>query len=316
MLLAGGVGGARLARGLAAVLAPEALTIVVNVGDDSIQYGAHVAADIDTVAYTLAGINGPHGWGIAGDTHVVIDHLAAFGEDTSFRLGDRDLAHCLARTMFLAGGGTLSAFTARSCADLGLTAAILPASDDPIRTKIRTNEGELLDFQDYFVRRRQRDTVSGLEYAGAEAATPAPGVIEAIEEAAVVIIAPSNPPLSVWPILAISDLAAAVRRHPRVVAVSPLIGGEAVKGPLVAVMKGLGLPPTNAGIAAAYDGFTRRLAIDTSDSGEAGALAAAGVDVLVTPTLIPELPAAAHLAAEVLSWATGAAPTRASVDSS
>ncbi len=149
VLLAGGVGGARMARGLDAVVAPSHLTIIVNVGDDAMMYGTLVSADLDTVTYTLAGINGPHGWGIDGDTHVVMGHLEAWGIDTTFRLGDRDLAHCLARATALDRGATLTESTQQACDRLGIRCTVLPASDQPIRTQITTPGGERLDFQDY-----------------------------------------------------------------------------------------------------------------------------------------------------------------------
>ena len=305
VLLAGGVGGARMARGLAAVVAPGHLTIIVNVGDDSFMYGALVSADLDTVIYTLAGIDGPHGWGIGGDTHVVMDHLEAYGIDTTFRLGDRDLAHCLARTIALGEGGTLTEFTAQACDRFGIECTILPASDSPIRTKIETPTGEILDFQDYFVLRRHEDAVAGLEYRGATEAEPAPGTVAAIDAADVVVIAPSNPPLSIWPMLAMSRLGAAVRHHRAVVAVSPLIGGRAVKGPLVRVLEGLGLPASNAGIIAAYEGAVTHIVIDRSDAAEADELARLGVTVIVAETLIADAAAAGRLASIILDGVVG-----------
>lgn len=304
VLLAGGVGGARLARGLAATVDPQCLTVVVNVGDDSAIYGALVAADLDTVSYTLAGVNGPQGWGLADDTHVVMGHLADAGVDTTFQLGDRDLAHCLARTAFIGAGGTLSEYTREATARLGIECSILPASDDALRTKIRTASGEILDFQDYFVIRRHADEVAGISYEGATTARPAPGVLAAIEAAATVIIAPSNPPLSIWPTLAIPQMTEALRSKKLVVAVSPLIRGRAVKGPLVSVMTGLGLEANNAGIVAAYDGLLSHLVIDTSDAADAAALADLGIEVIVTNTLIAEPDASERLAREILQLVT------------
>ncbi|MCP3976165.1 MAG: 2-phospho-L-lactate transferase [bacterium] len=300
VLLSGGVGGARMARGLAATVNPAELTVVVNVGDDSTIYGAHVAADLDTVSYTLAGINGPQGWGIAEDTHVVMGHLAAAGIDTTFQLGDRDLAFCLARTAFLDEGGALSDYTREATKRLGIESTILPATDDPVRTKITTVEGQVLDFQDYFVIRRHTDEVAGLEYQGVTRASPAPGVLAAIDAAEVVVIAPSNPPLSIWPTLALPNITAALRDKERVVAVSPLIDGRAIKGPLVSVMQGLGMEPTNAGIVAAYGGLLSHLVIDESDAAEQEKLAQLGVEVIVTDTRIANPDASTRLANEVL----------------
>jgi LPPG:FO 2-phospho-L-lactate transferase len=294
-----------MARGLAAVVAPGHLTIIVNVGDDASMYGALVSADLDTVTYTLAGINGPQGWGIGGDTHVVMDHLEASGVDTTFRLGDRDLAHCLARTVALAEGATLTEFTAQACERFGIECTILPASNDPIRTKIETPAGEILDFQDYFVLRRHEDGVAGLEYRGAAEAEPAPGTIAAIDAADVVVIAPSNPPLSIWPMLAMSRLGAAVQRHRAVVAVSPLIGGRAIKGPLVQVLEGLDLPPSNAGIVAAYEDAVTHIVIDRSDAADADELTRLGVTVIVAETLIADAAAAGRLARIILDHVVG-----------
>ncbi len=309
VLLAGGVGGARMARGLAAAVAPDHLTIIVNVGDDSLMYGALVSADLDTVTYTLAGINGPQGWGIVDDTHIVMGHLEESGIDTTFRLGDRDLAHCLARTTALADGMTLTEFTARACDRFGIQCTILPATDDPVRTKIETPGGEVLDFQEYFVLRRHEDAVAGLDFRGAAEARPAPGCVAAIEAADVVVIAPSNPPLSIWPMLAMDRLRSAVQQHPTVVAISPLIGGRAIKGPLVEVMGGLGLSPSNAGIVAAYDDALTHFVIDSSDASDAEELSRLGVSVIVADTLIAEPEAAGRLAGTVLDR-IGAPPTR------
>lgn len=304
VLLAGGVGGARMASGLIAAVAPDHLTIIVNIGDDSMMYGALVSADLDTVTYTLAGVNGPQGWGMAGDTHTVMGHLEGFGLDTSFRLGDRDLAHCLARTAAVVSGRSLSEFTRETTLRFGIQCTILPASDDPIRTKIKTPDGTLLDFQDYFVLRRHQDRVSGLEFRGADTARPSPGTLAAVEAADVVVVAPSNPPLSIWPILAMSQLREAVTAHPTVVAISPLIGGRAVKGPLLEVMDGLGLPPSNVGIVAAYEGMLTHLVIDETDAAEWDELTALGVEVIVADTKIADPEAAGRLAKDVLDTVT------------
>jgi len=189
-----------MARALALTLDPAHLTVVVNVGDDDRIYGVHVSADLDTVVYTLAGVEGPAGWGMAGDTFTVMQHLAARGVDTRFRLGDRDLATCLQRTAALDAGAVLSAATSAICTGLGVVPTVLPVSNDPVRTKITTPGGERLDFQEYFAVRGHRDEVAALDYEGAAQARPAPGVREAIAAADLVVIAPSNPPLSIWPI--------------------------------------------------------------------------------------------------------------------
>ena len=180
VVLCGGVGGARAARALAAVVRPEHLTVIGNVGDDEVRYGVYVSADLDTITYTLAGIEGSQGWGVAGDTFAVMEQLSALGEDTTFRLGDRDLANCLLRTVRLADGEALSTAVAHGAAALGVTVRILPATDDPLRTEVLTSGGERLAFQEYFVVRGHRDEVSNLAFVGAADAKPAPGVTEAI----------------------------------------------------------------------------------------------------------------------------------------
>lgn len=263
--LSGGVGGARLAAGLAAVDGVD-LTVVVNVGDDDEIHGLYVAADIDSVVYKLAGVEGPRGWGRADDTFRVIDEMARFGVDNRFRIGDLDLATCLYRTTRMAQGDTLSEVTRRITAAMRVEATIMPASDDEVRTKVRTAESGWLDFQDYFVLRGHRETVLDVRYQGSDLAKPAPGVVEAIIEADLVVIAPSNPPLSVWPILSIAGVADAVADHPNVVAVSPLIGGRAVRGPAAEVMISLGLPSGTNGVIQAYTGLLQRLVVDATDA--------------------------------------------------
>ncbi len=299
-LLAGGVGGARAARALASVLAPGDLTVVGNVGDDEVRYGVHVSADLDTIVYTLAGIEGPHGWGIAGDTFAVMDRLADLGEDVTFRLGDRDLAHCLLRTIRLAGGDPLSTTIAAGASALGVEVPVLPATDQPVPTLITTAAGEELSFQDYFVIRGHRDEIAELTYAGADEAEPAPGVLEAIKGADAVVIAPSNPPLSIWPILAVNAIREAVADHPRVVAVSPLFGGVPLKGPADRVMASVGLPPGNAGVAAAYEGLSTDLVVDTGDAADVEGLARPGLTVHAFDTRLTPVDAGKRFAAELL----------------
>lgn len=272
VLLAGGVGGARAARSLRTGFTAAELTVIGNVGDDDHMYGIPVSADLDTLVYTLARIEGPEGWGIRGDTFSVMDHLRSLGVDTSFRLGDRDLSICLLRSQWLTSGGSLSGATASIADRLGVDTPILPASDDPIRTRLRTVEGSWLSFQEYFVGRGHRDEIAEIEYSGAETADPGLGVIEAIEAANIVVIAPSNPPLSIQPILEIHGIARAIAAHHSVIAISPLFGGKALKGPADRVMASLGYPKGNAGVAAAYDGFITDLVIDAGDASDADEL--------------------------------------------
>jgi LPPG:FO 2-phospho-L-lactate transferase len=249
------------------VLDPGHLTVVVNVGDDSKRYGVHVAADPDTVLYTLAGVVGPHGWGRVNDTYKAMESLAAMGFDTTFALGDKDLAMCLARTEMLDNGMPLSEVTATLQRGLGLVdVTLLPASDDVVRTFVQIDSGEWLDFQEYFVDRSHGDDVRALAYHGATEARPAPGVVSAIQAADTLVIAPSNPPLSIWPILAIDGIAAAVRAHPRRAAVSPLFSGAALKGPAAQVMAGVGLASGTKGVLEAYLGLINHLFIDEADA--------------------------------------------------
>ena len=302
-----------MARALAAVSKPDDLTIVVNVGDDDEMYGLHVSPDLDTVTYTLAGVEGPYGWGRRDDTFEVMQGLSEFGIDTSFRLGDRDLAHCLQRTTKLRHGATLSEFVGEAAAALGIEARILPATDDRIRTKIRTDGDLWLDFQDYFVARRHEDHVRELRFEGAADATPAPGVIAAITEADAVIIAPSNPPLSIWPLLAVPGVSEAVAAKPVVAAVSPLFGGRALKGPAATVMSDLGLPAGSAGVLHAYDGLISDLIVDIGDEADVAALTSPAVTLHAADTHIDRATAGSRFATEMLAILQGAvrpAPVR------
>ncbi|MBN2114618.1 MAG: YvcK family protein [Acidimicrobiia bacterium] len=289
-----------MGRGLAAVVPPAALTVVVNVGDDEEIYGLHVAPDLDTVAYTLAGREGLQGWGVAGDTFAVMGHLDALGVDTRFRLGDTDLAVNLLRTAALRSGEPLSATSNRIAAALGVPCRLLPATDDWVRTRVRTQGGEWLSFQDYFVLRGHRDEVAEVRYDGAAGARPAPGVLEALAGAALVVIAPSNPPLSIWPILAVPGIREAVAAVPRVIAVSPLFGGKALKGPADRVMAALGLPPGNAGVLAAYEGLLTDLMIDRGDAADLAALSGGAVRLHAADTRIADPTAAARFARRLL----------------
>jgi LPPG:FO 2-phospho-L-lactate transferase len=256
-----------MARALRAVLDPGHLTVVVNVGDDSERYGVHVAADPDTVLYTLADVVGPFGWGRTGDTTNLMAELELLGVDTSFTLGDADYALCLLRTLMMRDGATLTDVTTRLASSLGVTdVTILPATNDEVRTWIRNDQGTWLAFQEYFVDRQHKDIVTELAFHGSPAAEPSPGVIAAIDRADTVVIAPSNPALSIWPILAIEAIDDAVRRHTNRVAVSPLFGGKALKGPAAAVMRSLGLSPGTLGVMEAYHGLIDRLFVDVGDA--------------------------------------------------
>jgi LPPG:FO 2-phospho-L-lactate transferase len=270
---------------------------VVNVGDDEDIHGLHVSPDVDTVVYTMAGIEGPHGWGRDEDSFVANDEIGALGGDNTFRLGDRDLAMNLLRTEALRSGAALSTFTSNIAKRLGIEATILPATDDTQRTMIETDKGEVLGFQEYFVIRQTRDTVSTVTFTGSP--RPATGVIEAITAADLVLIAPSNPPLSIWPILSVAGIRQAVAAHPNVTAVSPLIGGKALKGPADRVMASLGLPAGNAGILTAYEGLIDHLIVDVSDADDVASLAGA-VSIRAADTRIADPVAAKRFCREVL----------------
>jgi LPPG:FO 2-phospho-L-lactate transferase len=290
--LAGGVGGAKLADGLARLLG-ERLTVVVNTGDDFTHLGLHISPDLDTVMYTLAGIANPKtGWGIVGETWNFMAQVERLGGPAWFRLGDRDLATHALRTEGLAAGETLSAVTGRLCRSLGVAPKLLPMSDDAVRTMIRSDDGEL-PFQDYFVRLGCAVAVRGIRYAGSDTAclNPALAALSAASDLSAIVICPSNPYLSVDPILAVPGMREWLRARGRpIVAVSPIIGGAAVKGPAAKIMAELGASVSAAGIARHYRGLIDGLVIDEADAVLAPEIAAEGMAVRVTPTImsVPE----------------------------
>jgi LPPG:FO 2-phospho-L-lactate transferase len=268
LALSGGIGGAKLALGLSRVLPPEQLIVVANTGDDFEHLGLSVSPDLDTLMYTLAGVSDPDkGWGRKDETWTFMAALAALGGETWFQLGDGDLATHIERTRRLAAGETLSRITEDFCRRLGIGARILPMSDDRVRTRVRRDEG-WLDFQDYFVRRRCAPEVKELAYNGAASARPQPAFVAALTDPRLraVVICPSNPYLSVDPILALPGVRDALTscRAP-VVAVSPIIGGRAVKGPTAKMMGELGLPSTATTIARHYDGLIDLFVVDHSE---------------------------------------------------
>ena len=298
VMLAGGVGGARMARGFAAMTEVET-TIVANVGDDDSIYGLHISPDVDTIVYSLAGVEGSQGWGRADDTWRVMAELERFGVDTSFRLGDMDLALNLFRTKRLTSGTPLSEITRMQAEAFDVPLRILPVTDDRLRTQVQTEStGAWLDFQTYFVRRRHQDRVAAVRFDGASSASPAPGVLAAIGEADAVVIAPSNPVLSIWPILAVDGIREALGGA-HVMAVSPLIGGKALKGPAADVMASLGLPSGTEGVIAAYDGLLDDLIVDASD-----VIEQPDVRIIGTDTRIPDWERAWRLAKEMVGWLT------------
>lgn len=297
--LAGGVGGARLANGLARMLPAGELSVVVNTGDDFRHLGLHVSPDPDTVMYTLAGLNdAERGWGLQSETFACMEAVARLGGESWFALGDRDLATHLERTRRLAAGERLSDITADFCARLGIGQAMLPMSDDPVQTRLETGEGTLA-FQDYFVKRRCAPAVTGLEFAGAAAARPSAGFAALMRSPAVrgIVICPSNPFLSIEPILSLPGVRDWLRsRDVPCVAVSPLIGGKAVKGPAAKMMAELGLEATPRAIAMQYDGLIDGLVIDRVDED------AAFGPCHVTDTLMRGVAGQERLAREVLAY--------------
>ena len=300
-VLAGGVGGARFVRALAEVVPASEITVIANVGDDLEVHGLHVSPDLDTLLYTLAGLGDEErGWGRAGETWNARATIEELGGETWFQLGDRDLGLHLVRTEAMRGGEPLSAVTGRLARACGLELTLLPATDDRLRTRIRTAAGEF-EFQEWFVRRGHRDRVDEVAYDGASRAKPAPGVLEALASAELIAIAPSNPFVSIGPILAVAEICAAVeRRRDRVVAVSPLIGGRAVKGPAEAMFESLA-GGTGAGqVTDCYKGLIEALVLDEADAEDADAVSERGVRPLVTQTLMSEPDARRALVETVL----------------
>jgi LPPG:FO 2-phospho-L-lactate transferase len=301
--LSGGIGGAKLALGLYRILPPDTLMVVCNTGDDFEHLGLAISPDLDTVLYTLAGIANPEtGWGRAGETWSFMAALAELGGETWFRLGDRDLATHIQRTRRLAAGERLSAISADLASRLGVRARLLPMSDQPVRTLVDTEDG-VLPFQRYFVERRCAPRVRGFAFAGAEAAAAPSALLETLASRRLeaVVICPSNPFISIDPILAVPGMRAAIAANGApVVAVSPLIGGRAVKGPTAKMMAELGVPTTAGAVAEHYRGLLDGLVLDHAD-----AAAAAAIDIacLAAPTLMTSEADKRALAAEVLAFA-------------
>lgn len=306
--LAGGVGAARFLRGLVQVVDPADVTVIVNTGDDDWFHGLLVCPDLDSVTYTLAGAQNPDtGWGLAGETFAAVDALGRYGADTWFRLGDRDLATHLFRTEQLAAGNTLSQTTARITAAWGLGPRLLPMSDDRIATRItvQTADGpgtRELAMQEWFVRERCEPPVVSVRFDGAERATPAPGVLDALHEAETILVCPSNPVISIGPILAVPGVRdALIARRERVVGVSPIIAGRPVKGPADRLMGPLGIDVSCVGVAREYRTFCSTLVIDSGDAARAGEIEALGVHAVAADTLMTDARVAAALARETLA---------------
>ncbi len=305
LALSGGVGGAKLAAGLAAVLPPEDLTIAVNTGDDFEHLGLTICPDIDSVVYALAGLNDEvRGWGITGETWRAMERLGVLGEATWFNLGDRDMATHIARSWRLRAGESLSQITSRLAGALGIAHSVVPMSDAPVRTQVETPHG-WLDFQHWFVREQCRPEVAGIRFAGLPA-VPSPGLAEALArpDLVAIIICPSNPFVSVDPILALEGVRAALeKRRVPLVAVSPLVGGKAIKGPLAKMLAERGQGCNNLAIADHYSGLVDHWLIDEADGAQAHEVRARGVAVTVSATVMCTADDRARLAREALSAA-------------
>jgi LPPG:FO 2-phospho-L-lactate transferase len=306
-VLAGGVGAAKFLAGLVQVVEPTAITAVVNVGDDFELHGLRISPDLDTVTYTLAGeVNPETGWGLRGETWQAMDVVGRYGGPDWFRLGDRDLGTHLYRTGRLAAGDALSAVTADIVAAWGIGVQVLPATDDQLRTMVTLagdgpDVGIEVDFQSYFVARRHSVPVSAIRFAGAAATTPGPGVLDAIAGADTVICAPSNPIVSIGPVLAVPGLREAVAaRRERTVAVSPIVAGSALKGPADRMLTELGHEASVVGVARLYRDWCSTLVVDEADADRAGAVEAEGMRCVVAPTIMRDPASSAAVARAVL----------------
>ena len=303
-LLAGGTGGAKLAHGFQQVLAPGELTVIVNVADDTELFGLHVSPDVDSVLYTLAGLaSAETGWGVAGDTWTALDMLGRYGEPTWFRVGDADLATHVRRSRLLGEGASLTDATRSMAEALGVPSLVLPATDDRVRTVVQADAGELA-FQDYFVHLRQEPEVRGIRFDGMDRARPTPDVLHAIGAAGMLVIAPSNPVVSVEPILALPGvrqaiLAAGRRGTPRL-AVSPIVGGAALKGPADRMLTSLGHDASALGVARLYAGLVNTFVLDEADADLGPRIEELGMQALVLPTVMREDADRATLATALL----------------
>ena len=312
--LAGGVGAARLLSGVVQVTDPATVTAVVNTGDDTELHGLHVSPDVDTVIYTLAGaVNPETGWGLATESWTALHELETLGGETWFRLGDRDLATHLYRSGRLSQGASLTTVTAELARSRGVAVRVLPMSDDPVRTRLVLDEeagglqaGSEVGFQDYFVRLSHAVAVRSVRFSGTEGATPAPGVLESIEAADLIVACPSNPIVSLGPILAVPGIRAALeRRRTDVVAVSPIVAGAALKGPADRLLVELGHESSVVGVARLHAPWVATLVIDERDADLAPQVEAEGVRAVVAPTVMSTAERAAALAATVLRTPRG-----------
>ena len=301
-VLAGGVGAARFLVGLLRAVDPSDVTVIVNVADDFVVHGLNVSPDLDTVTYTLAGQIDPEtGWGLADESWRAMEELRRLGHDAWFNLGDRDLGTHLYRTSHLGDGSTLSDVTAAIASRWEVGCKILPVSNDRIETRVELHDGTEIGFQEYFVRLRHDVAIRGVRFAGVAGASPAPGVLEAVDQAEILVIAPSNPVVSIGPILAVPGVDEAARaRRERNVAISPIIAGEALKGPADRMLRELDEEASVVGVARRYQHVARSLVIDVADSDRRAEVEAAGMRAVVTPTIMSDPTIAEDLARATL----------------
>lgn len=298
--LAGGVGGAKLAHGLYQTLQPNELTVIANTGDDFEHLGLYISPDVDTLCYTLGGlVNSETGWGLKDESWNTLEAISALGGPDWFRLGDRDLATHLERTRRMAQGQAHSEITAAFCALWGVEASILPMSDQPVRTLVETEQG-WMGFQEYFVRHRFQPRVKGFSFSGIEKARPAPGVLDAIAESDFVVFCPSNPWVSIDPILDVPGIRESLIPKP-IMALSPVIGGRVVKGPAAKMFTELGIEPSALAVAEHYTGLVNALMIDAADKGQKPAIEALGIMTLVSDILMRDNEDRQRLATEVIA---------------
>jgi LPPG:FO 2-phospho-L-lactate transferase len=305
-LLAGGTGGAKLAHGFQMALPPGELSVVVNVADDAEHHGLLVCPDLDTIMYTLAGIaNREQGWGVAGDTFTAMALLARYGADSWFRIGDADLATHVRRAHLIADGASLADATAALAASLGVPSHLVPATNDRLRTRLTTDAGEL-DFQDYFVQRGQRDEVRAVRFDGVDAARPSPAALVALATAELVVIGPSNPIVSIGPILAIPGMREALAASPAPrIGVSGIVAGKALRGPADRMLASLGHESSALGVARLYEGLVERFVIDEADAALAPAIEALGMAVSVLPIVMSDDDDRARLARALVELGEG-----------
>jgi len=308
--LCGGVGAARFLSGLVQVMAPERVTAIVNTGDDHEFYGVHVSPDLDIVSYTLAGVIDPEkGYGLAGDSFTLVDRLAELGHESWFRLGDRDFAHCLHRTLRRKAGDGLAAITDSLCRAHDVRVRLIPMSEDACPTNVALRDGRVMHFEHYMIRERAPDTVESVDLGAAAQAAPAAGLLEAIANAAVILVCPSNPVVSIGPILAVPGIRDAIEKSDApVVALSPIVGGAAIKGPASQLLRGVGAEVSAAGVARYYGSLIDGYVFDERDADQEKVIADLGLGTRVTDTIMRDPEVTARLARTTLDLACELAP--------